>query len=150
MNIEVEAIAVYGAPYVSYAQEAADPASIGNLGLLGGTDWAPSTLAPGQSWFLFVSNQAAYGNWAIYSNPVVQACVNAFATSGNVSYIQSLCTSAQTQIYKDAPYAWLAVNQLWDADGSAVWIKGTVNSFLMDPLYSSGSTIPIFNTVTFG
>jgi peptide/nickel transport system substrate-binding protein len=147
--IQVEAFSQYAAPYVSYAGEAANPASIGSLGLLGGTDWAPATLSPGQSWFTFVSNQSLAGNWAIYNNPVVQSCVNAFASSANVSYIQSLCKPAQTQIYNDAPYAWLAVNQLWDADGSAVWINGTINSFLMDPLYSAGSTLPIFNTVTF-
>ena len=69
---------------------------------------------------------------AIYSNPTVQACVNSFTTTSNVSQIQSLCTSAQKQIYNDAPYARLGVNKLWYVDGSLVWQKNVVKSFNVD------------------
>jgi len=96
-----------------------------------------------------VSNQSFLGNYAIYSNPTVQACVNGFTSSSNVTYIQVLCTKGQAQIYNDAPYAWFGVNRLWYVDGSLVWQKSVVQNFYVDQVWSGQDLAPMFNTVTF-
>jgi ABC-type transport system substrate-binding protein len=112
-------------------------------------NWAPNALTPADNWVTFVSNQSIYGNSAIYYNPTVQACVNAFTATSDVTSIQSLCTKAQAQLYNDAPYAWLGVSGLWYGGGSFVWQKGAVRSFYFDPIWSGGNTAPLFNTITF-
>ena len=138
-------------PYGSYQTDLQDTSQIGNLALIGSDGaWAPDALTPADNWVSFVSNESFFGNFANYYNPIVQSCVNAFTSTTNTSYIQALCTKAQTQIYNDAPYAWLGVLRLWDIDGSLVWQKGVINSFALDPVFSGETTIPIFNTVTFG
>jgi ABC-type transport system substrate-binding protein len=97
-----------------------------------------------------VSNQSFWGNWAVYSNPVVQKCVDAFTQTSNTSAIQKLCTAAQKQIYDDAPYAWMGVFGLWlPPGGSTVWNKNVVKGFLLDPTWGGQSSVPFFNTVTF-
>jgi len=152
LNVEIQATAVSNqqAPYGFFGTEVQNANEIAPLSLLGTGDWAPATLTPADYWVSFVSNQSFLGNYAIYSNPTVQACVNAFTTTANVTQIQGLCTSAQNQIYKDAPYAWLGVNKLWYVDGSLVWQKGVVQNFYVDQVWSGQDLAPMFNTVTFG
>jgi hypothetical protein len=62
--------------------------------------------------------------------------------------LKDLCTSAQAQIYQDAPYVWLGTVKLLFGGGSVAWQKGVVKSLLVDPDYS-GQTYAVFNTVEF-
>jgi len=151
VNILIVPSGTFANPYGSYQTDLQDTAQLGNLALIGSTGaWAPDALTPADNWVSFVSNESFFGNFANYYNPIVQDCVNAFTSTTNVAQIQALCTQAQTQIDNDAPYAWLGVLRLWDIDGSLVWQKGVVNSFALDPVFSGETTIPMFNTVTFG
>jgi ABC-type transport system substrate-binding protein len=141
----------YYAPYGNYQTNVADAAQLGQISFVNsGFGWGPATLTPADYWVTFVNNASSWGNWATYSNPIVQKCVNAFTSTTDVSTIQSLCTQAQAQIYNDAPYAWIGTFGLWEpAGGSLVWNKGIVSSFFVDPVWTGESTAPIFNTVTF-
>lgn len=150
VNIVVQLTSDYYAPYVDYNSEFSNPSQIGSLSMLGAEEWGPSTLTPADYWLSFVSNYSLYGNWAVYSSPPVDACANAFTSSTNVSFIQSVCKPAQAQVYNDAPYAWLGVAGLWYAAGSLVWDKSVVSGFQVDPVWDGQNTIPIFNTLTFG
>jgi ABC-type transport system substrate-binding protein len=115
-----------------------------------GSGWGPAALTPADYWQTFVSNESTYGNYAVYSNPIVQTCVNSFTLSENVSYIQKVCEAAQQQIYNDAPYAWVGVSGSWlPSGGSSVYNKDVIKGFLLDPLWGGQSSLPIFNTVTF-
>jgi len=138
-------------PYGSYQTDVQNAGQLGNLALIGSDGaWAPDALTPADNWVSFVSNESFFGNFAGYYNPTVQACVNAFTSTTNTSQIQALCTAAQAQIDKDAPYAWLGVLQLWEIDGSLVWQKGVISGFALDPVFSGETDIPLINTVTFG
>ena len=112
----------------------ANAAEIGQLSLLGGQSWAPSALTPADNWVSLVSNVSSWGNWAGFSTPQVQACVNSFTSTSNVAQIQALCTTAQAQIYKDAPYAWI----------------GYAKRFDLDPVWDGVNTMPLINTVVPG
>jgi peptide/nickel transport system substrate-binding protein len=135
------------APLGSYSTNVQNAQELGNFFY---TNWAPATLTPADYWVTFVSNQSLFGNFAVYYNPTVQKCVNIFTQSSNASLIQSACKSAQQQIFNDAPYIWLGVNNLWYFSGSLVWKTGAVKSFEVDPVWSGQDSLPIFNTVTFG
>jgi peptide/nickel transport system substrate-binding protein len=139
----------YFLPYSGMLQNAQ---SLGQLTIIGGAgEWAPSALTPADNYVNWISNTSLNGDQAIYYNPVVQRCVSAFFNSGsNTSNIQALCAKAQTQIYNDAPYAWLGTVGLWWADGSLVWKNGVIKSMYLDPYFTGWDTIPFFNTVTFG
>jgi peptide/nickel transport system substrate-binding protein len=151
LNVQIEATAVSNqqAPYGYFGTEVQNANQIAPLSLLGTGDWAPATLTPADYWVSFVSNQSFLGNYALYTNPTVQACVNSFTSTSNITQIQALCTPAQKQIYNDAPYAWLGVNKLWYVDGSLVWQKSVVKSFYVDQVWSGQDLAPMFNTVTF-
>lgn len=150
VDVEVQQSSLYYAPYGTYATNVANNASIGAMSVLGGESWSPAALTPADYWIGFVNNGSVWGNWAGYSNPKVQACVDAFTTSSNATNIQALCTLAQGQIYSDAPYAWIGFPGLWYASGSFVWKTGVVKNFYLDPVWNGMTTTPILNTVTFG
>ena len=135
--------------YGSYATNAAENASLGQISFLGGETWSPYGLTPADNYLSWFSNQSGYGNWAGYSNPTVQTCVNDWVDGASNSTLLSNCTAAQKQIYDDAPYVTFAAG-LWWIDGSIVWLKnGPVKSFLADPLFNAQDTTAIFNTLTY-
>ncbi len=152
VNIEVQTDATYYAAYGSYQYELSNPSLIGQISLIsGGAGFATADLDPAGMWVALVSCTALAENWAIYCNPVVQKAVDAFTSSSNVTYIQSMEKQAETQIYNDAPYGWIGtLGLLGSAGGSLVWQKDVISGFLLDPLMTGQNTIPIFNTVTFG
>jgi peptide/nickel transport system substrate-binding protein len=150
VNIVELAYSAYWAPIGSYSTNVQNAQQLGQLSLLGGTIWAPSAVTPGDAWVSFVSNSSSWGNWAGYSNPTVQACVNAFTSSSSVSQVQALCKPAQAQIYNDAPYAWIGYYKLWYVAGSLAWQKGVISGFYLDPAWNGIDTMPLINTVTFG
>lgn len=133
----------------SYAFEQQDPSSFGNLQLSQGVAWYPSTATPAEPWVDFLSVHSTWGNTAIYYNPTVQKCIDSFTSTTDESLIKTLCTAAQQQLYEDAPYGWIGALKLWYGDGSIVWQKGVVKSFLLDPVFGGQDSDPIINTVTF-
>ncbi len=151
VNIEVLSSNDYYSPYGTYQTNVANANQMGQLSFIdGGGMWGPATLTPADYWVTFVNNQSLWGDWAGYANPTVQACVNAFTQTTNVTFIQNLCTAAQQKINQDAPYAWIGTTHLWLPEGgSLVWKKSVVSGFLVDPVWDGQSTEPIFNTVTF-
>jgi ABC-type transport system substrate-binding protein len=147
VNIEQQTAGDFYTPYVTYSGEAAQASQIADIGIL---LWAPITLSPADAWADFVSNESAAGNYAIYYNPTVQACVNSFFTTNNIATQQSLCTAAQQQISNDAPYVWIGAMKFAALGGGAyapVWKTGTIESFLWDPNFGAQDDIPILNTV---
>jgi len=150
VNIEVLGPTQYITPYGSYSYEVQNAPQIGQISILGGlSSWVPLSLTPADYWSTFVSNGSAFGNWAAYSNPVVQACVNSFTNGSNILQIQAICTKAQGQVYNDAPYAWYGIEKLWYGGGSLVWQKSVIKSFYTDPLWGGYDSAPLINTVTF-
>jgi ABC-type transport system substrate-binding protein len=150
VNIQQQTVGTYYVPYVTYAGELAQAQSIDSLSIL---LWAPITLSPADAWADFVSNESAAGNYAIYYNPTVQACVNSFFSTNDISTQLAACTAAQQQIYNDAPYVWLGAMKFAALGGGAfapVWKTGTISSFLWDPNFGAQDDIPILNTVVPG
>ena len=151
VNEQVLSGSAYLSVYGSYSYNVQNAQQIGQLSWVdGGEGWGAFALTPADYWVSFVSNESLWGNWAAYSNPTVQACVNAFTTTSNVTEIQQLCAAAQQQIYNDAPYAWIGTLGLWlPVGGSTVYDKNVISGFLLDPTWGGQSSLPIFNTVTF-
>ncbi len=151
VNVEVLLSSTYYAPYGTYQTNVNNAQRLGQLAFVnGGFGWGPATLTPADYWVTFVSCTSVWGNWAGYCNPTVQKAVDAFTSSTDVSYIQSLVEKAQNQINEDAPYAWIGTFGLWEPPGgSLVWKSSVVSDFLVDPLWTGQTTAPIFNTVTF-
>jgi peptide/nickel transport system substrate-binding protein len=133
-------------PYSSMVQNAAE---LGNINFVCALTATPDAFTPADAWTTFVSNQSQLCDLAVYSNPIVQQCVNSWFNGTSISQITDICTEAQQQIYNDAPYVFM-VPRLWYVDGSTVWEKnGPIASFYMDPEFSGINTEPFINTVTF-
>ena len=151
VQIQILSTSDYYSSFGNYATNLANAQQIGQLAYVNsGFGWAPATMTPADYWVTFVNNGSIWGNWPAYSHPTVQACVNAFTSTSDVATIQNLCTKAQQQIYKDAPYAWIGTFKYWlPPGGSEVWNHNIVAGFLVDPVWDGQNTGPIFNTVTF-
>lgn len=141
----------YYSPYGSYTTNLAHDSQLGQLSFLnGGLSWLPYSLTPAEPWIALVSNSSQWGNWAVYYNPEVQNCVDAFTRSANSTLIRSVCAPAQAKIFSDAPYAWIGVSRLTEAfGGSLVWNKELVRSLMIDPIWTGASSTPLFNTIEF-
>jgi len=153
VNIQVMLPSLFNAQLGTYEYDLENAEQIGQIVFTNsGFGWGPATLTPADYWVTFTSNQSLWGNDQAYYNPVVQKAINAFFTnSSNPTYLKSLVTAAQAQIYDDATYAWLGTFGLWlPSGGSIVWKNGVVTGFFVDPVWTGQSTEPIFNTVTFG
>ncbi len=133
----------------SYTQSLGAASTISQLTWFGTGTFAPAADTPADSWLLFVNNATSSNNWAIYSNPTVQKCVNGFTSISDATQLISLCTAAYTQVYSDAPYIWLGTIKPFFGAGSLVWQKSVVHNFYVDPVFSGQSSTVIFNTVTF-
>lgn len=133
----------------SYSSALSVANQISHLTWFGTGTFAPAADTPADNWLLSVNNATGSNNWAIYSNPIVQKCVNGFTTISDATQLQTLCTAAQTQVYNDAPYLWLGTLRPLFGAGSIVWDKSTVSGFYVDPVFSGQSSTVIFNTVTF-
>ena len=151
VNIEVLTANQYLGNYGSYSTNVQNAQQIGQISFVnGGEAWGPYALTPADDWVSFMSNTSLWGNWAIYNNPVVQKCVDSYTSSDNITYIETVCGAAQTQVYNDAPYDWIGVDNLWlPPGGSTVYNKNVISGFLLDPTFGGQSSLPIFNTVTF-
>jgi ABC-type transport system substrate-binding protein len=133
----------------SYTSASSVANQIAQLTWFGTGTFAPAADTPADAWLLFVNNATTSNNWAIYANPTVQKCVDAWTSTSNTTLLANLCTAAQQQINNDAPYIWLGTIKLFVGAGSIVWDKNVVSSFYVDPVYSGQSSTVIFNTVQF-
>jgi peptide/nickel transport system substrate-binding protein len=152
INIEVTPSSEYTLPYVAAgAYSGAVPVAqqVAQMTWFGSETWAPDEPTPADSWILFVSNESVAGNYAIYSNPTVQTCVNDWTNGASNATLISDCTAAQLQIYNDAPYIWLGTIKLPLGGGSVVWDKNVISSLYLDPAFTGQTETAIFNTVTF-
>ena len=116
---------------------------------MGFPTYAPNAPTPADAWLFWVNDVSPSGNYANYVNPVVQQCVNSWFNGADVTTITNLCTSAQAQVYNDAPYIWIGSPTLAFGAGSVVWNNQVVKGFLMDPGFTGEVTSAMMNTVTF-
>jgi ABC-type transport system substrate-binding protein len=153
VNVLITTPSQYGPPYVAgagtYEQEVNSSQTIAQLMWFGTATFAPDEPTPADSWLTWVSNRTAANNYAIYSNPTVQTCVDDLTNGTPLSALTAACTAAQKQIYNDAPYVWLGNVKLFFGGGSIVYNNQVVKGFLADPVFSGQSATAIFNTVTF-
>jgi ABC-type transport system substrate-binding protein len=153
VNIEVTEPNEYSLPNIggasSYAAGVNASQSIAQLSWFGTGTFAPAAPDPADAWLLFVNNQTASNNWALYSNPTVQTCVNDWTSGVSNATLISDCTAAQKQFYDDAPYVFLGTLKLVFGAGSIVWKSSVVKSMLLDPVYTGQSSTAIFNTIQF-
>ena len=153
VTVEVTPPAEWELPYFagssSYASALPVANQVAQISWFGSATFAPGAPTPADAWVLFVNQYTPANNDAIYANPTVQQCVDAWTATGDVTQLTNLCTAAQKQVYNDAPYLWLGTLKLAYGGGSVVWDKTVVQSLLLDPLFTSYSEMPIFNTVTF-
>ncbi len=153
VNIEVTESSQFNLPYISgygsYQQALADANQSAQLQWFGLSTFAPDAPTPADAWILFGNYNTPVNDYAVYANPVVQKCVNAWETTSNVSNILQLCTAAQAQYYNDAPYIWLGATTLVFGAGSVCYEKSVIKSMLFDPIFTGQTTSAIFNTVTF-
>ena len=146
MTIETETSGNYFSVFGGYSTNVADAQQIGQLAWVdGGFGFGPYG-APSDYWSAFVSNNSVWGNWAGYSNPIVQKCVNDFGTTADMTQIVTDCTAAQRQIYNDAPYDWLGTFGLWLVyGGSTVWNNHVIkNTMMFDPSWDAQNSVPFF------
>jgi ABC-type transport system substrate-binding protein len=153
INIEVTEPSQYQCPYTagtcSYSQALNDSQTVAQLSWFGTGTFAPAAPTPADAWLLFANNATSSNNWAIYSNPTVQKCVDDWTNGASNSTLVSDCTAAQAQFYNDAPYIPLGTLKLVFGAGSIVWKSSVVKSMLLDPVYTGQSSTAIFNTITF-
>jgi ABC-type transport system substrate-binding protein len=153
INIEVTLPTQYALPNIagtgSYASGVNASQQVAQLSWFGTGTFAPAAPTPADAWLLFVNNQTSSNNWAIYSNPTVQACVNGWTNGSDNATLTSLCTKAQAQVYNDAPYYFLGTLKLVFGAGSIAWKSSVVKSMLLDPVYTGQSSTAIFNTIQF-
>jgi len=153
VTIEVTPGSQYTLPYIagasSYQAAIAVDQQVAQLSWFGTGTFAPGAATPADAWILFANYNTPANDWAIYGNPTVQKCVDAWTATADVNYIKQVCTAAQLQMYNDAPYIWLGTVKLVFGGGSVAWQKGVVKSALLDPIFTAISSTVIFNTVTF-
>ncbi|HXW37605.1 MAG TPA: ABC transporter substrate-binding protein [Nitrososphaerales archaeon] len=151
VNIIVTPSASYGFPLTGGTESYSSALSVANqisqFTWFGTGTFAPAADTPADAWLLFVNNATTSNNWAIYANPTVQKCVNAWTTTTNTTLLTNLCTAAQQQVWNDAPYIWLGTIKLFFGAGSIAYDKDAISSFYVDPVYSGQSSTVIFNTV---
>jgi ABC-type transport system substrate-binding protein len=134
---------------VSYNSSLVSADQDSHLTWFGTATFGMTAITPADLLLANVNGNAAGCNYAIYSNPVVQAWVDGFFSVTNMTELQLLGLKAQQQINNDAPYIWVGAPTLPLADGSIVYDKAVISGFLMDPLYTGGIDTAIFNTVIF-
>jgi ABC-type transport system substrate-binding protein len=153
INIAVIPGSEWTLPFVagagSYSAGVAAAQQVSHFSWFGTGTFAPGAVTPADAWILFANYNTPANNYAIYGNPVVQKCVDAWTSTNDVNVIKDLCTKAQLQMYNDAPYIWLGSIKLVFGGGSVAWQKSIVKSMYLDQVFTGISSTAIFNTVTF-
>jgi len=146
-NIVVEVASQYYSYFGTYAYELQNAKNIPTITFDGSVPYAPDFMTPIDYWSFFVTNYTLFGNYAIYSNSIVNTNVAYMFSSNNQTAILQHLAVAQQQIMKDAPYAWLYDAQLPLAAGSYAYNKHVIGGFLADPNLEGVDTPPILNTI---
>lgn len=123
--------------------------SIAQITWFGTATFAPDEPTPADSLLTWIANDTAGGNWAIYSNPVTQTCVNDLTDGASQSQLTADCTAMQARVANDVPYVWLGSVRLFLGSGSLVYNNHIIKSFLPDAVFSGQSATAIFNTIQF-
>ncbi len=143
----------YAAPYIggdtTFPVMLNQSQSISQITWFGTATFAPDEPTPVDSLLTWIANDTAGGNWAIYTSPSAQKCVDDITDGASQSTLISDCTAMQAAVAAAAPYVWLGSVRLFLASGSIVWNNHIVKSFLPDAVFSGQSATAIFNTVQF-
>jgi ABC-type transport system substrate-binding protein len=146
-NIVVTLTSQYYTYFGTYAYELKNAANIPNLTFDGSIPYSPDFMTPIDYWSFFVTNYTLFGNYAIYSNPIVNQNVAFMFHSDDTTAILQHLAVAEEQISKDAPYAWLYDAQLPLGAGSYAYNKQVIGGFYADPNLEGVCTVPILNTI---
>jgi peptide/nickel transport system substrate-binding protein len=146
-NIVVQQTSQYYAYFGPYPYELQNAAKIPSIAFDGSTPYTPDFMTPVDYWSFFVTNYTLFGNYAVYSNPIVNTNVAYMFHSDNTTAILQHLAIAEAQIAKDAPYAWLYDAQLPLASGSYAYNKHIIGGFFADPNLEGVDTLPVLNTI---
>jgi len=146
-NIVVTLTSQYYAYFGPYSYELQNAKNIPDITFDGSIPYAPDFMTPIDYWSFFVTNYTLFGNYAVYSNPIVNTNVAFMFSSDNTTAILQHLAVAEKQIALDAPYAWLYDAQLALAAGSYAYNKHVIGGFLADPNLEGVDTDPILNTI---
>jgi peptide/nickel transport system substrate-binding protein len=146
-NIVVEETSQYYAYFGTYSYELQNANKIPQVTFDGSTPYTPDFMTPVDYWSFFVTNYTLFGNYAVYSNPIVNQNVGFMFSSDNTTAILQHLAIAEQQIQADAPYAWLYDAQLPLASGSYAYNKAVIGGFYADPNLEGVDTLPILNTI---
>ena len=146
-NIVVQETSQYYAYFGTYPYELQNAAKIPDITFDGSLPYSPDFMTPVDYWSFFVTNYTLFGNYAVYSNPIVNQNVAYMFSSDNTTAILQHLALAEQQIQKDAPYAWLYDAQLPLATGSYAYNKAVIGGFLADPNLEGVCTTPMLNTI---
>jgi len=150
VNIEEQVLSILNGRFGSYQYNLQNAQNVPMMSLWEPVAYAPDFVAPSDYWVAFVCNCSIWGNQAIYSNPIVDQGVALMSQTNDETKIVEGLTSAQKQIYDDAPYVWLGETHLLLIDASYVWNKAVITHVLsFDPNLEGVCDIPPFNTYVF-
>ncbi|MGO9643736.1 MAG: ABC transporter substrate-binding protein [Candidatus Bathyarchaeia archaeon] len=145
-----EAAPPYESGYATYAADMAVSQQIANMEWMGfGTMADVTGPTPADPWMWSANDNPPCCNFAMYSTPASQKCIDAWTSTMNTTVIKNLCAKAEAEMYYDAPYIWLGTPKLALGGGSLVWDNHVVRSLLMDDCFTASDYTAIFNTVTF-
>jgi peptide/nickel transport system substrate-binding protein len=146
-NIVVTLTSQYYTYFGPYSYELTNAKNIPAITFDGSIPYAPDFMTPIDYWSFFVTNYTLFGNYAVYSNPIVNTNVGFMFHSDNMTAILEHLAVAEKQIALDAPYAWLYDAQLALGAGSYAYNKHVIGGFLADPNLEGVDTVPILNTI---
>jgi ABC-type transport system substrate-binding protein len=153
VNVIVTPPSQYAAPYVggtaSFPVEVNESQTTAQISWFGTATWAPDQPTPDDSLLVWISNQTTGGNWAIYTTPTAQKCVNDLTDGASQSQLISDCTAMQAEITQQVPYVWIGSLKLMLGSGTIVWNNHIIKSLLPDADFDGESDTAVFNTVQF-
>jgi len=153
VNVIVTTPSQYGPPYVAgattYPVAVSQANTTAQIMWFGTATWAPDEPTPYDSLLVWIANDTSGGNWAIYSTPTAQKCVDDLTDGTPQSQLVADCTAMQAEVAQQVPYVWIGAPRLFLGSGSLVWNNHIVKSFLPDAVFSGQSSTAIFNTVQF-
>lgn len=147
VSIQIVLTSQYYQYFGPYSYELQNAQHIPMLTFDGAIPYSPDYMTPTDYWSYFITNMSLYGNYAVYDNPVVDQNVAFMFHSINETAVLQHLAVAQTQMYNDAPYAWLYVAKLPLASGTYAYNKHVIGGFYGDPNLEGVCTLPMLNTI---
>jgi len=147
VNIEVLSFPTFLSTfYSSYSTMAATPSI--QMALDSCYAYFPDYISPTDYLGQFTTNQSSYGNFALYNSDSTYTAFQTFISSNNPATLTQAMTSAETQIYHDAPYDWLFLPRLYLVGGSYVYNTQVVHNLYIEPNIFGESDLPLLNTIS--